>query len=172
MKKILIGLTMLFLVLVSSGFEAGPKLNVDLINSEGNKVGTASLSETPEGVKILIKAEGLEPGVKAIHIHQTALCEKPDFETAGPHFNPFGKEHGFENPKGFHAGDLPNLKIGEDGKVEVEIVSAEVTLIPGKENSLLDEDGSSIIIHEKADDYKTDPSGNSGKRIVCGAISK
>lgn len=147
-------------------------VQVSLINTEGKEVGQATLTEHSKGVHILLKAEGLEPGTKAIHFHEKALCEKPEFTTAGAHFNPTHKEHGFENPKGYHLGDLPNIEIGEDGKVELETVSPSVVLTAGKSNSLLDADGSSIIIHENEDDYKTDPSGNSGKRIVCGEIKK
>ncbi|MFJ7828086.1 superoxide dismutase family protein [Psychrobacillus sp. NPDC096623] len=147
-------------------------VQVSLLNTEGKEVGQATLSEHSKGVHIFLKAEGLTPGVKAIHFHEKASCEKPTFESAGAHFNPTHKEHGFENPKGYHLGDLPNIEVGEDGKVELETVSPAVVLAGGKSNSLLDADGSAIIIHEKADDYKTDPSGNSGARIVCGAISK
>ena len=106
---------------------------------------------------ILLKAEGLTPGVKAMHFHENASCVKPTFESAGAHVNPTGKEHGFENPKGYHLGDLPNIEVGEDGTVELETVSPAVVLAAGKSNSLLDADGSALIIHENADDYKTDP---------------
>ncbi|MEI4771273.1 superoxide dismutase family protein [Psychrobacillus sp. FJAT-51614] len=147
-------------------------VQVSLLNSEGKEVGKATLSDNPKGVHILLEAEGLTPGTKAIHFHEKAICEKPEFTTAGAHVNPEHKEHGFQNPKGYHAGDLPNIEIDEDGKVELETVSPAVVLSAGKSNSLLDADGSSIIIHENADDYKTDPSGNSGKRIICGEISK
>lgn len=152
--------------------DKGEMVEVSLMNSEGKQVGTASLSETSKGTHILLKAEGLTPGVKAIHFHETAKCEKPTFESAGSHFNPTGKEHGFQNQKGYHAGDLPNIEIAKDGTVELETISPAVVLTQGKSNSLLDADGSAIVIHESADDYKTDPAGNSGKRIVCGEIKK
>jgi len=147
------------------------KVDVSLINTEGKEIGQATLTENPKGVHILLKAEGLPPGVKAIHFHETASCEIPDFTTAGAHVNPTNKEHGFQNPKGYHLGDLPNIEVNEDGTVELETISPAVVLTAGKDNSLLDADGSSIIIHENADDYKTDPSGNSGDRIVCGEIT-
>ena len=146
-------------------------VNVKMINSEGKEVGKATLKESEEGVKIHLQAEGLEPGTKAIHIHETGVCEAPDFTSAGAHFNPGGKEHGFQNPKGFHAGDLPNIEIEEDGAVNVVITAPNVTLKEEESNSLLDGDGSALVIHEKADDYKTDPAGNAGDRIVCGVIS-
>lgn len=145
-------------------------VNVDMINSEGVEIGTATLTEALKGVTIRLKAEGLEPGKKAIHLHETGKCEKPDFTSAGAHFNPSKKQHGFDNPKGFHAGDLPNIEIDENGTLDVELHAADVTLKQAKKNSLLDEDGSTIIIHERVDDYMTDPAGNSGNRIACGAL--
>lgn len=145
-------------------------LQIDVMNSQGDKIGQATIVEASIGVTIRLQAEGLEPGVKAIHIHETGKCDKPDFKTAGAHFNPYKKEHGFENPKGYHSGDLPNLEVSQDGKVDIEMHAAEVTLVQGKNNSLLDEDGSALIIHEKADDYKTDPAGNAGNRIACAPI--
>ncbi|WP_445661446.1 superoxide dismutase family protein [Bacillus sp. FSL K6-3431] len=146
-------------------------LDIDIINTKDAKVGKATLTETKEGVKIGLKIEGMEPGTKAIHIHETAKCDPPDFKSAGEHFNPGHKEHGFDNPKGFHSGDLPNIEVSDNGTVNVEIIATNVTLGQG-ENSLLDEDGSALVIHENADDYKTDPAGNSGDRIACGAITK
>ncbi|HWL12343.1 MAG TPA: superoxide dismutase family protein, partial [Ureibacillus sp.] len=106
-----------------------------------------------------------------IHIHEVGKCEKPTFETAGAHFNPLEKQHGIENPQGPHLGDLPNIAPEEDGTVQVEFVAKNLTLEPGMENSLLDKDGSAIVIHEDPDDYKTDPAGNSGTRIACGVIT-
>ncbi|WP_144512518.1 superoxide dismutase family protein [Bacillus sp. FJAT-22090] len=177
MKKQFISLLGLIVILSGCGFpsvdaDLNEQVQVSLINSEGKEVGQATLTDNTKGVHILLKAEGLTPGVKGIHFHETAKCEKPEFTTAGAHFNSTQKEHGFQNPKGYHVGDLPNIEVGEDGKVEVETVSPAVVLAAGKSNSLLDADGSALIIHENADDYKTDPSGNSGKRIVCGEISK
>lgn len=150
----------------------GSQLTVDMINNEGKSVGEARLFETEKGVTIHLQAQDLEPGTKAIHIHEVGKCDPPDFQSAGGHFNPYQKEHGFHNPKGYHAGDLPNIEVAADGTVHVEIKTADVTLTPGKKNSILDEDGSALIIHAGADDYVTDPAGNSGDRIVCGALVK
>ncbi|SES40378.1 superoxide dismutase family protein [Psychrobacillus sp. OK032] len=178
MKKQYISLFVLIIVILSGcGFpladaDLNEQVQVSLLNTDGKEVGQATLTNHAKGVHILIKAEGLQPGTKAIHFHETALCEKPDFKTAGAHFNPSHKEHGFQNPKGYHLGDLPNIEVDANGKVEVETVSPAVVLAEGKSNSLLDADGSSIIIHQNADDYKTDPSGNSGDRIICGEIKK
>jgi Cu-Zn family superoxide dismutase len=144
-------------------------VSADVMNSDGEIIGEAVFSETKKGVEIHVTAEKLEPGTKAIHIHEAGKCEPPDFKSAGAHFNPAGKEHGFHNPKGFHAGDLPNIKVSESGKVNVKIVATGVKLAT---DSLLDADGSALVIHEKADDYKTDPAGNAGNRIACASIQE
>lgn len=143
-----------------------------IINTEGNQIGEASFVEAGDGVTISIRAEGLPPGVKGIHVHETGVCTPPDFTSAGSHFNPTHKEHGYENPKGFHLGDLPNIEVDANGKVAAEVTTAEFTMKPGAANSIVDHDGSALVIHEKADDYKTDPSGNSGVRIACAVIKK
>ncbi|WP_318617798.1 superoxide dismutase family protein [Sporosarcina sp. YIM B06819] len=143
-----------------------------IMNTEGNEIGEVSFVESGDGVTIRIEAEGLPPGSKGIHVHETGVCTPPDFASAGGHFNPTHKEHGFENPKGFHLGDLPNIEVDANGKVSAEVTTAEFTMKPGATNSILDSDGSALVIHEKADDYKTDPSGNSGVRIACAVIKK
>lgn len=147
-------------------------IEAPLINTEGTEIGEVTLTEGENGVTIQVVAEGLTPGMHGFHIHEKGQCAPPKFESAGGHFNPNEKEHGFENPKGFHLGDLLNIEVGEDGKVDEVVTTAEVTLQRGKGNSILDEDGSSIMIHSKADDYKTDPSGNSGDRIACAVIAE
>jgi Cu-Zn family superoxide dismutase len=150
--------------------ESVQSIAAPILNAKGNKIGEVKLVDGIDGVTINIQAEGLSPGKHGIHIHETAVCTTPDFKSAGAHFNPGHKEHGFDNPKGFHLGDLPNLEVDAEGKVNAEVTTALVTLKPGVENSLLDADGSSIVIHDKVDDYKTDPAGNSGDRIACAAV--
>lgn len=147
-------------------------IKVPIINTDGNEIGEADFTEGVEGVMIAIKAEGLPPGKHGLHIHEKGECTPPLFETAGSHFNPTDKEHGFNNLKGFHAGDLPNVEVGQDGQLNASVTTAELTLKLGQENSILDDDGSALVIHAKEDDYKTDPSGNSGDRIACGVIKK
>lgn len=145
-------------------------LRVDLIDAKGESVGTAELTEEENGVLVNVKAENLPEGPHGFHFHEAGKCEAPDFETAGGHFNPTDAEHGLENDKGPHAGDLPNLEVGKDGKVEEEFVAENVTLKAGEANSLLKEGGTALVIHAEADDGKTQPSGDSGDRIVCGVI--
>ncbi|MCM3757703.1 superoxide dismutase family protein [Sporosarcina aquimarina] len=144
----------------------------DLINTEGKQIGEAHFTEVDGILTISLGAEGLKPGTHGIHLHETAVCTPPDFQSAGSHFNPTDKQHGFDNSKGYHLGDLPNLEVGDDGKVAVKVQMHNLTLQPGKPNSLLDGDGSALVIHADADDYKTDPSGNSGERIACAELKK
>ncbi|THF83472.1 superoxide dismutase family protein [Cohnella fermenti] len=143
-----------------------------IINDKGAQIGTAVLTQMADTVRIQLEAEGLPPGTHGIHFHEAGKCEPPAFESAKAHFNPAGKQHGFHNPKGFHAGDLPNIVVDQSGNVHVIINSRNVTLRAGEPNSLLKEGGTALVIHEKADDYVTDPSGNSGNRIACGVIAK
>lgn len=148
------------------------KVTVNLKNTEGDEVGEVNLEETDRGVRILLEAANLPKGTHGIHIHETRACEKPDFESAGGHFNPTNASHGTEHEKGAHAGDLPNIEVAEDGTIKEELLAKGVTLKMDQENTLFDSDGSALVIHEKADDNKSQPSGDSGDRIACGEIGK
>lgn len=141
-----------------------------MYDTKNNLVGEILFKESSKGVELTAVLNNLPPGDHGIHLHEFGKCEPPSFESAGAHFNPTKKQHGVDNPAGPHLGDLPNITADEAGEVELNFVTADFTLEKGKENSLFDEDGTSVVIHEKADDYKTDPSGNSGARIVCGII--
>jgi len=144
---------------------------VQLKDAQANVVGTAMLSEVPGGVRVTLRVNGLKPGEHGFHIHAVGKCEPPDFMSAGPHFNPYGKHHGLDNPAGPHAGDFPNLKVGADGTGSVDTTDSLVTLKEGP-NSVFRSGGTSLIVHADPDDEKTDPAGNSGARVACGVIER
>jgi Cu-Zn family superoxide dismutase len=133
-------------------------------------VGKAVFTATPSGALLDLTLTAAQPGVHALHIHSVGKCEGPAFKSAGPDFNPDRTKHGIMNPEGPHAGDLPNIHVPADGKLEVEFLNPVVTI--AQEAALLDTDGSSIVIHANADDYKTDPGGNAGPGIACGVIAR
>ncbi|MBA3511295.1 superoxide dismutase family protein [Sphingomonas sp.] len=137
-----------------------------LVNHAGQSIGSVRMWETPGGVTFRIGAAGLPHGIHGIHVHSVGRCDPPRFESSGPHFNPTGARHGFNNPAGPHRGDLPNITVPANGVLQ------EALSLPGTSfGALLDADGAALVIHSNADDYATDPSGNSGGRIACGVIA-
>jgi Cu-Zn family superoxide dismutase len=151
--------------------KAAKSKTVELKDAKGNDVGTATIISKGPAVEVKLDLKGLPAGVHAVHFHQNAKCDPPDFKTAGGHFNPAGKQHGFDNPQGHHAGDMMNFTVKEDGMAKATVKDNDVVLGAGSEaNSLFANGGTSIVVHAKADDYKTDPAGNSGDRIACGPI--
>jgi Cu-Zn family superoxide dismutase len=156
----------------ASAAKGGDKIVVSIKTSTGMDAGTATFSnEKKGGVKLVLNLKNLPFGPHGVHIHQNAVCEAPDFKTAGGHFNPDAKQHGYMNDMGHHNGDLPDsVNIGEDHTGSAKFVLTNISLDPSAPNSLFLNGGTSIIVHEKADDEKTDPSGNSGNRIACGVI--
>jgi Cu-Zn family superoxide dismutase len=151
--------------------EAAEVAVANLKNAKGESIGAAVLRETPAGVLLAVKLSGLPPGAHGFHIHEHGACEPP-FQSAGGHFNPTKKHHGYAAADGYHAGDMPNLFVGSDGQVSAEFLVPGVTLVAGKPNSLLDSDGSSLVVHAGTDDYRSDPAGASGDRIACGTIER
>jgi superoxide dismutase, Cu-Zn family len=139
---------------------------IDLMNNKGEKMGMASFAQDGEVLKLAIKASGLTPGKHGFHIHEKAIIGN-DFNTAGSHFNPTGKKHGHLNPEGAHLGDILNLEVDAKGNADQTFELKGVTLEKGKPSSII---GKSLIIHAMEDDYKTDPSGNSGDRVAGGNI--
>ena len=143
---------------------------VQLTDASGRRIGEASLQQSPHGVLVTLDLAGAPPGSHGLHFHAVGECQPP-FETAGPHFNPAGRQHGLRNANGRHAGDLPNVYVPESGTLRTDLLAAGVSLRPGQA-SLLDADGSALVLHAFADDYVTDPSGGSGTRIACGVVRR
>ena len=143
--------------------QGGPPM--PLINASGQTIGSVRAWQTPGGVSFRVNATGLPHGVHGIHVHPIGRCDPPDFSTAGTHWNPTGKQHGLNNPQGPHAGDMPNVTVAANGVLSETVVLSNATMA-----QLLDQDGSSIMIHANADDYVSQPAGNSGAKIACAVI--
>lgn len=143
----------------------------EIKTAQGQPVGTATFSDVTGGVRIVLDAKNLAPGVHGVHVHEVGKCDPPGFTTAGGHFNPDQRQHGIQNAAGPHAGDLPNITVGAGGTGRLETTTSRITLSGGP-NSVFDGDGSALVIHAGPDDMKTDPAGNSGARAACGVIVK
>ena len=161
----------MFLATPAIGFAKGKAVTVELKGPKGDAVGIIHIKPAKVGVSLHLRVHGLAPGEHAIHFHQTPKCEGPDFKSAGGHFNPDHKEHGLENPKGSHAGDMPNFTVDAKGNAKTTVMNKVVNLLPDDPHSLISNGGTAVVIHAKADDMKSDPAGNAGPRVACGVIT-
>jgi Cu-Zn family superoxide dismutase len=141
-----------------------------LKGGDGKALGKVTLRDTADGVLLQAALEGLPAGEHAFHVHAVGKCEPP-FKTAQGHFNPTGKQHGYLNPNGHHAGDMPDIHVPDSGNLSVEVFLPNVSVDKG-DRRLLDGDGAALMIHAGPDDYKSDPAGNAGDRIACGVIER
>lgn len=173
MRYVLAVLIATLAITPASAADLAAKTRIDLQNSTGASVGSATLTEAPNGVLLHIEVKGLPPGWHGLHFHETGDCSKADFTSAGAHVHAMAtKVHGLLNPDLNEAGDLPNLYVAADGTGQVELLSTFVSLNGGGTRpALADKDGSALVIHASPDDYKTQPIGNAGARIACGVIA-
>lgn len=137
--------------------------------ANGQPAGTATLLNDARGLRIVVDVTGMTPGPHGFHLHTTGKCEAPGFTSAGGHLNPDNRKHGTLAAGGAHLGDLPNLQISASGSGRAtEIVSGG----SGALDSIFDGDGTAVIVHAQADDYRTDPTGNAGDRVACGVFNR
>ena len=149
---------------------ASPTAPVPLLTADGSEAGSVILEETTNDVIVTVAVSSLPPGAHGIHIHASGMCDAPLFEAAGDHWNPTSRSHGKDNPQGAHMGDLLNIEIGANGTGSRRLLIPAAKLREGP-TAIMDADGASLVIHADPDDYKTDPSGNSGSRMACAVIS-
>ena len=169
-RLIVTGALLACIALVAGPAQAQPKATAEIKDATGKSLGEAVLVQREGSVEIDVTLTGLPKGTHAFHIHETGRCDPP-FESAGGHFNPERKQHGKDNPNGPHAGDLPNIEVSDSGRVKMQVEVKGLSL-DGGPGALLDGDGAALVVHEGADDYKTDPTGNAGKRLACGVIHR
>lgn len=169
MKTLLSATALLFVVASSAASAQDAPATAAMKSAEGKDVGTVTFTQTKSGLlHLLVEMTDLPPGAHGFHIHEKGACEG-DFESAGGHYAG-GGEHGFNVEKGPHAGDFPNVHVGQDGILKVEFVTDRLSLAEGAETPLKDEDGSAVVLHADPDDYEGQPAGHAGHRIACGVI--
>lgn len=146
-------------------------LSTRLLAEQGNTLGEVELLQMADGVRLIAHVTGLPAGTYAMHLHAVGRCQAPGFTSAGPHFNPEGRQHGRDNPAGAHAGDLPNIDVGAKGTGDLDLMLPGLRLVDGGQ-PLLDADGAAVVLHAGPDDYRSDPAGNAGARIACGELKR
>ncbi|WP_414464289.1 superoxide dismutase family protein [Hyphomicrobium sp. DY-1] len=166
-----VALGVLVLAVAGPADAAGEKAVAEIKLSDGSSAGTVTLTDMSSGVLLAFDLKGLPPGAHAFGVHEAGKCDG-DFSSAGPTYNPLGAQHGFMNDEGPMAGDLPNIVAGPDGMARAEMMTTYLHFNVGADDTLFDADGSSLVIYDKADDYRTDPDGSGEKRIACGVIKQ
>ncbi|HEX7046592.1 MAG TPA: superoxide dismutase family protein [Gammaproteobacteria bacterium] len=148
----------------------GERKPAEFINSDGDAVGSAVLTQTPNGVLVDVELRDLKPGWHGFHVHEKGNCMPPDFKAAGGHFNPDGNEHGVLMQGGPHAGDMPNIFVDADGTARFQVITTDLSFGSGG-NTVTDTDGAALMVHSDPDDYRSQPSGDAGSRIACAEIN-
>lgn len=172
MKSVLLGAGFALAFATAAAAQTGQKATASFINAEGNPIGSATLTETANGVSIALDLQALPTGEHAFHVHEKGVCNIADkFMSAGAHFNATGKKHGHLAEGGPHVGDMPNVVVAVNGTLRATIVNPNVTLGSGP-GSLFGPDGTSLVIHDRPDDYVSQPAGNAGDRIACAVIKR
>ena len=169
--KCLVTMVVTLAALAAPGLLVADTAAAEMIDTGGAVIGKATFEQTPHGVLMYVEVAGLPPGAHGIHLHAVGACT-PDFKAATGHINPDGVPHGLRHPEGPDHGDLPNLYVADDGSARAEFFTVLVSVAGGDMPPLLDEDGSTVIIHENPDDHLTQPIGGAGGRIACGIIKE
>ena len=157
-------------LLAATSASAAEQAIARMTDAEGHHMGIVELTQTPTGVLLSARLEPLEPGMHAVHIHETGKCDAAEgFKSAGGHFA-MGHQHGFHTQGGPHPGDMPNVYATETEMMTLEVLNTRVSLVKGGEGYLLDGDGSALVVHAGPDDYKSQPAGAAGDRVACGVI--
>lgn len=172
MRTVLVSLFTAAMLMPVAAQEAGASATARMATADGQEAGTVTFRQTKSGMlHVIVEMTGLEPGPHGFHVHETGQCDASGgFESAGGHLAG-GRQHGVDNSDGPHAGDFPNVHVGQEGVLKVEFFTDRLSLSGGA-TALLDDDGSAVIVHADPDDHTTHPSGDAGDRISCGVVEQ